>query len=152
MFRRSELLTRHREGYRSALYLDSRGLLTGGWGHCFTPGDTLTGSIWELIFRDDFQSAIHTAQLLGPAALSEVRFAVLTDMAFNMGYVRLRGFRNMLACLKKEDFIGAAAEIRDSDYARASDTGLRAEKNARMMQLNLWNDEELIALRGADDD
>jgi lysozyme len=52
---------------------------------------------------------------------------ILTDMAYNIGIPRLRGFRKMLKALKGFDFPEAAEELKDSRYYRQ--TGNRAKSH-----------------------
>ena len=48
--------------------------------------------------------------------LSEVRQAVLLDMAFNLGVEGLLSFKNMLACLNRADYITATEHMLNSQW------------------------------------
>lgn len=48
--------------------------------------------------------------------LSEKRRHVLVSLVFNMGWPRLSGFVKFLAALKRNDWPGAAMEMRDSRW------------------------------------
>lgn len=48
----------------------------------------------------------------------------LINMCFNLGLTRLMQFKNMIACLEKKDYVGAAREVLNSKYAK--DVGKRA--------------------------
>jgi lysozyme len=50
--------------------------------------------------------------------LSETRQRVLLNMIFNLGRARLAGFTKFLACLKMNDFPGAAEQMMDSLWAK----------------------------------
>ena len=64
--------------------------------------------------------------------LSERRQMALADMAFNLGWPRLSGFRRMLLAIEAGDYEAAAAEMLDSRWAQQ--VGRRAETLARMMR------------------
>lgn len=61
-----------------------------------------------------------------------VRRRVLANMAFNMGWPRLSGFKKALAAMKAGDWAGAAAQMRDSAWA--GQVGERAQRLAKMME------------------
>lgn len=54
----------------------------------------------------------------------------LANMLFNLGWVRLSGFKKMLAALKVQDFAEAARQAQDSDWY--GQVGKRAERICRM--------------------
>ena len=57
---------------------------------------------------------------------------VVIDLGFNMGVPTLSTFRNMLECLKSEDWDGAAKNLLDSRYAQQ--VGRRAIYNAHLLE------------------
>lgn len=63
--------------------------------------------------------------------LSDTRQRVLLNMVFNMGRARLAGFAKFLACLKMNDFTGAAEQMMDSAWAKQ--VGQRAVRLRDMM-------------------
>lgn len=63
--------------------------------------------------------------------LSEKRQLVLASMAFQMGTGGLQGFPKFLAALKRQDWPGAAAEMRDSRWHEQAPA--RCEGLAKMM-------------------
>lgn len=67
--------------------------------------------------------------------LSDVRKAIMLDMAFNMGIKGLMDFKKMWAALAKQDFITAASEMKDSSWYRQTKT--RAVRNVAMMEKNI---------------
>lgn len=71
--------------------------------------------------------------------LSEVRQAVLLDMAYNLGVEGLMNFKDMVKAINTDDFIEAAEEILDSKYAK--DVGKRAIRLSNMMRLNEWSSD-----------
>ncbi len=64
--------------------------------------------------------------------LNDVRQRVLLNMCFNLGINRLLGFKNTLAKMERGDFVGAAAGMRASLWARQ--VGDRDERLAAMME------------------
>jgi lysozyme len=68
--------------------------------------------------------------------VDDVRFAVITDMMFNLGYKGLSKFKNMLAALQSEDYVTAAREMLNSKWR--TQVGKRAEKLAEMMETGRW--------------
>lgn len=64
--------------------------------------------------------------------LSDVRQAILIDMAYNLGNQGLLQFRKMLAALRIGEYGEAANQIKDSKYFRQ--TGRRAKRNVYMMK------------------
>ena len=63
--------------------------------------------------------------------MSDARQRVLLNMTFNMGRARLSGFKKFLACLKANDFAGAADQMMDSAWA--AQVGQRAVRLRDMM-------------------
>ena len=107
------------EGLRLAPYVDSTGNPTVGYGHRIGP---ITLQHAEALFSADFAAAHRAARRMerrhGIVALSDVRFDVLIEMAFNLGEQGLQGFVKMWAALRKSHYQTAAAEILDSKAAR----------------------------------
>jgi lysozyme len=50
--------------------------------------------------------------------LSDARKQALTNLAFNLGYGRLCGFRKMIRAVEHEEWEQAARELLDSKYAK----------------------------------
>lgn len=67
--------------------------------------------------------------------LSKLRFMVIVDMAYNMGYYGLLGFKKMIKAIKEEDYEKASDEIRDSKYYKQ--VGRRAKANYYIMRLDV---------------
>jgi lysozyme len=66
------------------------------------------------------------------STLDDVRQRVLINMCFNLGIVRLLGFKQTLAAIERRDYAAAAAAMRDSKWA--TQVGARADRLARMME------------------
>lgn len=120
------------ESRRHVGYVDSQGHWTVGIGHKLsTP---LTNTVIDMILRDDVAAKAAELEAKAPwvRTLSEPRYGVLLNMAFNLGVTGLLGFRRMLAAMQSADWEGAAAELLDSVYA--TQVGARAIRLARQLQ------------------
>jgi lysozyme len=123
------------EGYRAIPYRDSRGLWTFGKGRCLETnpltraelvylldGNHLamsisqTGADW--LMRKELQSAEAACQKSLPfwAALNDARQNALIEMAYQMGFDKLLGFKKMLAAMERCDWAAAKAEALDSGW------------------------------------
>lgn len=76
------------------------------------------------------------ATLPWTAQLDDVRYAVLQDMCFNLGLSRLKGFKNFLAAMAKQDWKTASREMIDSRWA--TQVGRRAYRLQQMVLTGLW--------------
>ena len=110
------LIKKH-EGFRPYVYYCSQGYPTGGYGHAFLDRSPISHAVASLLFEEDFARAASDYDKLS-VSLDPVRRAVLYDMLFNLGLSRLRRFKKMLKALRSGDYVKAAAEILDSEYAR----------------------------------
>jgi len=124
------------EGYSTALYKDSLGNLTGGFGHCFIEGSTLPDYVWDIIFNHDFRIALlHASQLLeeyNVPKMNNPREIVLYNMSYNLGYNKLKKFREMFKALQRKDYEDAADCMLDSLWAKQVKS--RADRLAKMMR------------------
>ena len=57
---------------------------------------------------------------------------VLINMCFNIGITKLLRFKNMIACLEIADYVGAAREMKDSNWYHQ--VGERAERLIKIMK------------------
>ena len=116
----AEMIKRH-EGLRNHIYLDTVGVLTGGWGHAFHVGSELPFDVCLRLFNHDFGNAIKDVEFIEKKFgldINGAREGVLIDMAFQLGLGKLLEFKKMLAALCVDDFDEAAAQILDSKAAR----------------------------------
>lgn len=125
------------EGERLKPYRDSVGKLTIGVGRNLDDVGLSPDEVDYLLSND-----IRRAQegVLGALpwtiGLDEPRFAVLVNMAFNMGLRGMLGFRKMLEAVAQADYESAAAELLDSTYAQQ--VGQRAQRLARQLVTGEW--------------
>lgn len=134
------------EGWRSVAYEDSVGVWTIGVGFNLQRADARTLLAWvgadydavmagtplaheqiERLFDRCLTDAAQSlrANVPGFDGLPETARCVLTDMAFNLGWPRLRGFAQMLAAVQRRDWGAMADEMLDSLWARQ--VGRRAQ-------------------------
>lgn len=124
-----QLITLH-EGRRSKRYLDSMGHSSIGIGHNLDAAppcaevvslqeanslpvdDGWLDSSIDFQYRHDLQT--NCAWLYGRPwwnALTEARQAAVSDMAFNLGPVKMQAFQTFLGLLAAGDFAAAAADL-----------------------------------------
>lgn len=128
------------EGFRSVAYPDP---LTGaspwtiGYGHTgmnVQPGLTWTLEQAEQALGEDVATVKAELDRFFPwwRGLSDVRQDVLVNMTFNLGIGALRGFKDMLWALRRSDFMTAAQEMLNSEWAR--EVPKRAARLAEQMR------------------
>lgn len=127
-----DMIKKH-EGYRETIYLDTRGYLTGGYGHAFHVGSILPKEIWDSIFKCDLEYAERVVAGLGipDGVLDEVRRGVLVDMAYNLGW-KLAAFKKTIEAIKRKSWEEAADEMLKSAWA--GQVKKRAVELAEMMR------------------
>lgn len=132
---RLKAMLTNQEGRRNKLYTDNskEGIPTIGIGHNLRDKPISDAAI-DQIFSDDLEDAMNDVEKSFPwsATLDEVRHDVLVDMVFNMGIVRVNGFKKTLAALQAGDWETAANEMLDSLWA--SEVGNRARVLAEMVR------------------
>lgn len=106
-------------------YLDNVGHLTGGIGHLLTAaekkkypeGTKIPQAVVDNWLRQDLKEAEEDAlSLLGDGDHPEELEQIITNMAFNLGKTRLRGFKKMFKAIKNKDYNAAADEMVDSKW------------------------------------
>lgn len=122
------------EGRRNLAYPDTKGKITIGIGHNLSDKPISDAAV-DQIFRDDISDAEHDARALVPNfdALSDVRKAVVAEMSFQLGYLRLSQFKNTLAAIVEERWGDAADGMLDSEVARTQ-APERWQRMAQMMR------------------
>ena len=130
------------EGLRLTAYWDPIGKVwTVGYGH--TGPDVTEGTVWtlaqaEAALAEDLNTAADEVDRAFPWAegMGVIRWAVLVNMAFNMGLSRLEEFHMALAAMQSGDYETAAAQMLNSLWA--SQVGDRAMRLAQQMETNKW--------------
>jgi lysozyme len=128
-----------REGFRSQPYKDITGHWTIGYGHKFNTPELPTFSRGisreeglnllkaDIIKHDKYARAIYASLTLNCTQKNAIK-----DMVFQLGYVGTLKFKNMLSCLKKEDYKCAAKAVRNSLWYKQ--TPIRVEDFMKRIQ------------------
>jgi lysozyme len=131
-------LLRLHEGLRLKPYRCPAGALTIGYGRNLD-AKGISGCEAEVLLSNDLREAEEAgARVVGPAwdSLSEVRRAVCTDMAFNLGAGGFAAFRKTVGHIRAGEFEAASEQILRSRWA--SQVGRRASRLADMMRFDEW--------------
>lgn len=125
------------EGKRPRIYLDTVGKWTGGVGRNISDRPFSEDEI-QLMLANDIALATKDARQLvqGFDNLDDVRQEVLVNMAFNMGYAKLGGFKRFLAAVNGSEFAEASLEMLDSRWA--NQVGARALRLSKAMRTGAW--------------
>lgn len=127
----TEQLERH-EGLRLYPYRCTEGKLTIGFGRNLEDSG-ISREEAELMLNNDMNDVERHLETVDEYnALDDVRQTVLANMAFNMGFRGLMGFRNMWAAIRRKDWGRAASEMLDSRWA--VQVGSRANELADIMR------------------
>ncbi len=112
-------IQRH-EGLRLAVYKDSRGFDTVGYGHRVLPGEDFSAGITQQqadsLLAADLMKAKNDLNGNFPwtMALDSARLGVVIEMVYQLGIHGVAGFRDMLADLQQRNYEDAAYEMLDS--------------------------------------
>lgn len=129
-----EMIKRH-EGLRLKPYRCSERVLTVGFGHNLKNG--ITKNMATYILWEDLRQALKDTENLMPYLEKDTpRHHAFVNMMFNLGYGRMKGFRNMLAAAEMGDWKRAAKEILDSKWHKQ--VGDRAVELAWMVEYNKY--------------
>lgn len=120
------------EGLKLKAYKDSVGIMTIGCGHNLE--QPITEAAAMAILDDDISTVEAGLDRAFPwwRGLSEVRQRVMVNLGFNLGIVRLMGFKRTLEAMQDGDFTLAANEMLESKWA--TQVGQRARRLASMMR------------------
>ena len=121
------------EGVKSTVYKDSLGIETIGVGRNLRDVGLSPYEI-NVLLENDIARSEQDCKALFPSfdTLSDVRKAVLLNMAFNLGRDRLRKFAFFCGAVMAQDWNRAAAEMLDSKWA--TQVGERAKRLAKQMR------------------
>jgi lysozyme len=120
------------EGVQLKPYRCTAGKLTIGVGRNIEDNG-ITSDEAAFMLKADIKNCERDLDTLLPdwRGMSDARQRVMLNMVFNMGRARLSGFKKFLACLKANDFAGAADQMMDSAWA--TQVGQRAVRLRDMM-------------------
>jgi lysozyme len=125
------------EGFRAHPYRDTVGKLTIGVGRNLDDVG-ISEAEGDMLLGGDLQKAQAFINTHLPWALhlSEPRYGVLTNMAFNMGGDKLMEFRKFLSAAQTGDIETAAAELENSHWYEQ--TGARAHRLVVQWRTDVW--------------
>ena len=121
------------EGLKLRPYTDTAGKLTIGIGRNLQDvGISQEEALYLL--RNDIITAKKTLSVALPwtSDLDSNRLDALTNMCFNLGINRLKGFHNFLAALQAKDWTTASSEMLSSLWAHQ--VGARAVRLAKIIK------------------
>lgn len=129
------------EGVKAQAYQDHLGFWTIGVGRLIDarkPGSGLRPHEIDYLLRNDIDDRIEalTRRLPWFQDLDDARKGVLLNMSFQLGVDGLLGFKNTLAMVARGDYVGAAAGMMNSLWARQ--TPARAKRMAEQMRTGEW--------------
>ena len=108
------------EGFRSAVYLDPKGLQTIGYGHKLQPGESFPNGVTEAQATDLLLADVSTAEgavnRLVTVPLNQGQFDALVDFTFNLGAGNLQS-STLLKLLNQSNIQGAADEFLKWNHA-----------------------------------
>lgn len=121
------------EGVRLKPYRDTAGKLTIGIGRNLDDRG-ISMSEATAMCENDINAVCNELDREIPwwKQMSEARQLVFANMLFNLGLVRFKGFKGMLARAKEGRYSEAADEMLDSKWAKQ--VGMRAARLAMMMR------------------
>lgn len=129
-------LIKYHEKYRRFPYRCTAGKLTIGYGwNLDDNGITVEQATYIL---DQQVRAVRVTLSAEPywINLGAVRQAVITDMAFNLGWPKFALFKRMRAALDARDYKLAASEMMDSNWYKQ--VGTRSKRLVGMMRSGEW--------------
>lgn len=150
-------LLQKEEGYRQFPYRDTKGKLTVGIGMNLDSGKyskeeierykkdgcSLEEALSELSQEVRYLD-MQLQNYIGYSNLDDIRKAVLVDMAYNMGLMKVHGFGEMWKAILYKSYDKAAHEMLWNNGARTikteyyKDVKGRAENLARIMKTGEW--------------
>lgn len=130
-------MLRHEEGVRYKPYKDHLGYWTIGVGHLIDPRKgakwvegPLTDAQVDALLEDDI-ARVERGLPEWMRELDPVRYAIMVDMAFQMGVAGLMGFKNTLAHVRAGRYTQAADNMQQSLWYRQ--TPNRANRRIKEM-------------------
>lgn len=130
-------LIKEDEGLRLKPYRCTAGKLSVGYGRNLEDVGISESEAQFLLFNDVNQCLDQLRLRIDYfGQLSEVRQAVLINMAFNLGTNGLLGFKRMFTALEAKRYLAASLEMEDSKWAKQVPN--RARRLAWMMLHDKW--------------
>lgn len=127
---------RRDEGVRAKPYTDTVGKLTIGVGRNLTDVGISDTEVNFLLTNDIARVQAQLEPFAWYQALDDVRKGAIENMAFNLGIGGLLHFPHMLAALQKQDWVAAADEMANSEWAKQ--VGDRARRLEQQILTGQW--------------
>lgn len=128
------------EGKKNSAYADSEGFLTVGIGFMIDArkGGQLFDEEIDFILKNRVSklSAVLLETFPWMSDLDPVRYAVVQNMAYNLGVAGLSKFVNFLDRLKNKDYAAASNEMLQSEWAKQ--LPLRSQRLSIQVRLGIW--------------
>ena len=124
-------LERH-EGLRLKPYRDTVGVLTVGYGRNLENVGISRDEADFMLDNDIDQVERQLKTVDEYWDLSPNRQTVIANMAFNLGFAGLMGFKKMWAAIERRDFVEASNQMLNSKWARQ--VGARAVELSEIMR------------------
>jgi len=124
-------LERH-EGLRMKPYRDTVGKLTVGYGRNLDDVGISRDEAGFMLDNDIDEVEKHLETVDEYNGLDPIRQTVLANMAFNLGFRGLMGFKKMWKAIARKDYTEAARQMLDSRWAHQ--VGYRAQELAQIMR------------------
>lgn len=124
------------EDRRPRVYTDSVGKLTVGVGRNISDRPFSDDEIDLMLANDIAMVRLELSHFAWYAELDEVRRGVVENMAFNLGTGKLLHFPHLIAALACKDWPTAAAEMKDSVWAKQ--VGSRAQRLEKQITTGEW--------------
>lgn len=131
----AEELIKDHEGYRPYVYLDTKNIPTGGYGHAFLHKSRLPAHIWEQIFIEDMTNAYKDYEKLG-LKLDDVRRSAVLDLLFARGLPNMMKWEDVLIMLKKSNWEEAAKLIESKQWYQ--NVGRRGPRICALIRTGQW--------------
>jgi lysozyme len=126
---------KQQEGLNLKMYKDTVNVWTIGYGTNLEQGIDIETAEWLL--KHELEKKLNELENIDWFKnLDEVRQAVIANMSFNIGTGGVLKFQNMIACIIKKDWNGAAANMLNSLWA--SQVKGRANELAEQMQTGFF--------------
>lgn len=124
-----ERIKKH-EGFRAEAYLDSLGYPTFGYG-----SRRIREKYADLNMQDDLKECIALVEGYienEQISVDEFRIGILSEMAYQLGFKGVLGFKKMWKAIKNMDYTEAAAQMKESRWFKQ--TPVRAGELACKME------------------
>ena len=123
---------RRDEGVRLKSYVDTVGKTTIGVGRNLTDVGISDMEVDYLLTNDVQRVRTQLDPFAWYQALDDVRKGAIENMAFNIGVHGLLGFPHMLAALAAQDWVRAANEMANSEWAiQVGERAIRLQQQIR---------------------